>query len=94
MHPQIADAGFTVNNLNSAMRRYWSGDTPSKAELDAVIGPAGLTQYRGYIEDGEERFSRATAAQIGQVLSHFGAKTIVVGHTLVERVTPLHEGRV
>lgn len=94
VHPLVADAGFTVNNLNSAMRRYWSGDVPSKAELDAVIGPAGLTQYRGYLEDGEDRFARATAAQIGDVLAHFGATSIVVGHTLVERVTALHEGRV
>jgi len=94
VNPLVADAGFTVNNLNSAMRRYWLGDMPSKAELDAVIGPAGLTQYRGYLEDGQDRFARATPAQIGDVLAHFGAKSIVVGHTLVERVTALHEGRV
>lgn len=92
--PLVADAGFTVNNLNSAMRRYWLGDMPSKAELDAVIGPAGVTQYRGYLEDGEDRFTRATGTQVGDVLAHFGAKTVVVGHTLVDRVTALHEGRV
>lgn len=94
VNPLVADAGFTVNNLNSAMRRYWMGDMPGKAELDAVVGPAGLTQYRGYMEDGADRYARATAAQIGDVLAHFGAKHIVVGHTLVDRVTPLHEGRV
>jgi len=94
VHPKVADAGFTVNNLNSAMRRYWSGDMPGKPELDAVIGPAGLTQYRGYMEDGEDRYARATGEQIGDVLAHFGARTIVVGHTLVDRVTALHEGKV
>jgi hypothetical protein len=94
VNPLVADSGFTVSNLNSAMRRYWLGDMPSKAELDAVIGPAGVTQYRGYMQGGEDRYPRATAAQIGDVLAHFGAKTIVVGHTLVDRVTALHEGRV
>lgn len=94
VNPLVADAGFSINNLNSAMRRYWSGDMPSKAELDAVIGPAGLTQYRGYLEDGEERFALATPAQVGDVLAHFGAQSIVVGHTLVERVSALHAGRV
>ncbi|QOY95164.1 metallophosphoesterase [Massilia sp. UMI-21] len=94
VHPLVADAGFTLSHLNSAMRRYWSGDRPGKAELDAVIGPAGLTQYRGYLEDGDDRYARATAAQVGDVLSHFGAKSIVVGHTLVERVSALHDGRV
>jgi len=92
--PLVADAGFTVNNLNSAMRRYWMGDMPGKAELDAVIGPAGVTQYRGYFEDGADRYARASAAQIGDVLAHFGARNIVVGHTLVDGVTALHEGRV
>jgi hypothetical protein len=94
VNPLVADSGFTVSNLNSAMRRYWLGDMPSKAELDAVIGPAGVTQYRGYMEDGKDSYARATAGQIGDVLAHFGAKTIVVGHTLVDRVTALHEGRV
>jgi hypothetical protein len=94
VNPLVADAGFTINNLNSAMRRYWSGDMPGKAELDAVVGPAGVTQYRGYLEDGQERYTRATSDQIGDVLAHFGAKTIVVGHTLVDGVTPLHGGRV
>lgn len=94
VNPLVADAGFTVNNLNSAMRRYWSGDKPTRAELDAVVGPAGLTQYRGYLEDGEDRFARATGAQIGEVLAHFGAQRIVVGHTLVDGVTALHGGKV
>jgi hypothetical protein len=94
VNPLVADAGFTINNLNSAMRRYWSGDMPGKAELDAVVGPAGVTQYRGYLEDGQERYTRATSDQIGDVLAHFGAKTIVVGHTLVDGVTPLHGGKV
>jgi hypothetical protein len=76
------------------MRRYWSGDMPGKAELDAVIGPAGVTQYRGYLEGGEDRFAAATTAQVRDVLAHFGASTIVVGHTQVDHVTPLHGGRV
>ena len=92
--PVIADSGLTVSNLNSAMRRYWSGDMPGKAELDAVIGPAGVTQYRGYLEGGEDRFAAATTAQVRDVLAHFGASTIVVGHTQVDHVTPLHGGRV
>ncbi len=92
--PLVADAGFTVNNLNSAMRRYWLGDMPGKAELDAVIGPAGLTQYRGYFEAGEDRYGLATEAQVKDVLAHFGASAIVVGHTLVDGVTAFHGGRV
>ncbi|SFD97785.1 metallophosphoesterase [Massilia yuzhufengensis] len=92
--PVVADSGFTVNNMNSAMRRYWSGDMPTKAELDSVIGPAGVTQYRGYFQAGEDRYAQATPGQIGDVLAHFGANTIIVGHTLVDGVTALHGGKV
>ena len=92
--PLVADAGFTINNLNSAMRRYWLGDMPGKAELDAVVGPAGVTQYRGYFEAGGERYGLATEAQVKDVLAHFGASSIVVGHTLVDGVTAFHGGKV
>jgi len=92
--PRVADAGFTINHLNSAMRRYWAGDMPGKAELDAVIGPAGLTQYRGYFEAGEDRYGLATEGQVKDVLAHFGATSIVVGHTLVDGVTAFHGGKV
>ena len=92
--PTVADTGLTVNNLNSAMRRYWSGDMPGKAELDAVVGPAGVTQYRGYFEDGEDRYAKAKTAQVDDVLAHFGAQRIVVGHTLVDGVTAFHDRKV
>jgi len=92
--PLVANAGLNVNNLNSAMRRYWSGDMPGKTELDAVIGPAGLTQYRGYFEAGEDRYALATEAQVTDVLAHFGADRIVVGHTLVDEVSAVHGGKV
>jgi fructose-specific component phosphotransferase system IIB-like protein len=92
--PVVADSGLTVSNLNGAMRRYWAGDMPGKAELDAVIGPAGVTQYRGYLEEGEDRYAAASTAQVGEILAHFGANLIVVGHTQVDRVSALHGGRV
>ncbi|NNG25873.1 hypothetical protein [Telluria aromaticivorans] len=92
--PTVADSGLTVSTLNSAMRRYWSGDMPGKGELDAVVGPAGVTQYRGYLMDGEDRYAAATTSQVGDVLAHFGARRIVVGHTLVDGVTALHQDKV
>ncbi len=93
--PTVAVSGLTVSNLNSARRRYWSGDMPGKGELDAVVGPAGVTQYRGYLMDGEvNRYAAATTSQVGDVLAHFGAHRIVVGHTLVDGVTALHQGKV
>jgi hypothetical protein len=76
------------------MRGYWRGETQPSAALDAVLGAAGITQYRGYFEAGEERYAKASAGDVEQVPRHFGASTVVVGHALVDRVTSLHGGLV
>lgn len=92
--PQFAASGLTIEKLNDAMRGYWRGETAPSAALDAALGPAGVTQYRGYFEAGEERYPKASADEVRRALSHFGATEVVVGHTLVERVTKLHGGLV
>jgi hypothetical protein len=55
------------------MRGDWRGETQPSAALDAVLGAAGITQYRGYFEAGEERYAKASAGDVEQVLRHFGA---------------------
>ena len=92
--PQVAASGLSVAQLNAAQRRYWQGDRTPSAALDAVMGPAGLTQYRGYFEDAGNEQARATPAQVDAALRRFGVETIVVGHTLVEQIQPLYQGRV
>jgi Calcineurin-like phosphoesterase len=92
--PQVAASSLSSEQLNEAQRRYWQGPATQSAALDAVLGPAGLTQYRGYFEDMADDASRATPAQVTQALEHFGADTIVVGHSPVEQITPLYQGRV
>lgn len=86
-----ADSGLTVQQLNEAMRGYWSGAAGAKPALDAVLGRGGLTQYRGYLEEAD---GLATAEDVQHVLARFDADTVVVGHTLVDKVTKLHGGRV
>lgn len=92
--PEVGAAGLSVEQLNTAMQRYWLGDTAQSPALDAVIGPAGLTQYRGYFEAGGDRYAMASTAEVQQALRGFGASAVVVGHTIVERVSTLHDGRV
>lgn len=92
--PAVAATGLSVTQLNDAQRRYWQGESASSPALDAVLGPSGVSQYRGYFLDVEGSYARASAADVGRILARFDADTIVVGHTLVERITPLYEGRV
>lgn len=86
-----ADSGLTVAQLNEAMRNYWHGAPVAKHALDAVLGQGGVTQYRGYLDEAD---GLASAEDVQHVLNRFGASTVVVGHSLVDKVTMLHGGRV
>lgn len=94
--PAVVRSGLSVEQLNAAMRAYWTrpATTPRTAVLDAVLGPAGITQYRGYFRGLEGRYPAATTADVQGALEHFDASEIVVAHTLVERIESLHGGRV
>lgn len=94
--PQVAASGLSVAQLNAAMRDYWRapGAGTHSPALDAVLGPAGLTQYRGWFRASEGRYPAASEAEVAQALARFGADMAVVGHTQVDKVTALHGGRV
>jgi hypothetical protein len=81
--PQVVRAGLTVDVLNDAMRRYWTQPSPA---LDAVLGPAGGTQYRGYCEPGEERYAKAGATEVEHVRRHLGASTADVERASTQRM--------
>jgi len=94
--PQVARTGLTVAQLNAAMQDYWNqaGTHPSSPGLDAVLGHAGLTQYRGWFRALEGRYPMASDAQIADALQRFGADLAVVGHTIVPGVERRRRGRV
>lgn len=92
--PEVAASGLPVRALNQAMADYWRGQGAQPAALEAVLGQAGLTQYRGYFEDGGERYRKASSAEVAKALQAFDADLVVVGHTLVERVSLLHDDHV
>lgn len=98
--PQVVASGLTIDQLNAAMRDYWSRNGSSTSEvthspaLEAVLGLKGVTQYRGYFRESKDNYPLATQAHVDKVLSHFGADTMVVAHTLVEKVTYKYDDKV
>jgi hypothetical protein len=90
----VAAQGLSVPQLNDAMRRYWRGEKASTAELDSVVGPGGISQYRGYFQAIEGSYDKASEADVASALRPFGASAVVVGHTQVDKVTTLYGGRV
>ena len=92
--PAVAKLGLTVEQLNAASASYWRQQSAAKRALDAVFGIDGVTQYRGYVMALPEAYPMATDADIDHVMQAFAVKTVVVGHTIVEKVTKLYGDRV
>lgn len=92
--PAVARQGLSVQQLNQAMRGYWKRAAVPIADLDAVLGDHGVTQYRGYLHAQEGKYAMASADDVSGALRAFDADTIVVGHSIVDKVTPLYDGRV
>jgi len=96
--PEVADADLSIETLNDAMRDYWRSDASTAAEpspaFDAVMGLDGVTRYRGYFRDSGNDRPAATQQDIERILATYHAERIVVGHTLVDRVTHRYDDRV
>ncbi len=92
--PVVAAQGHSVAQLNDAMRAYWLGKRDTDARLNAVLGNGGITQYRGYFEAMDGVYPKATQADIDQAAAAFDVDTFVVGHTIIDKITPMFNGRV
>ena len=57
------------------------------------MGSFGPLWFRGYFAE-QAGFPNATAADVELALATFGARRILIGHTIVPKVTPLYDGRV
>lgn len=88
--PGLAAAGFSLGQLNSLARK--SIDTPARRltalEKQASQAPNSPDWYRGLA------LEEPTGEQVAQVLATYGATTLVLGHTPVERIRPLYGGKV
>jgi hypothetical protein len=88
----VVRRGLTLAELNESVRGSLGDRNPD----GFVMSPEGPLWYRGYFPDiaRQAGMTVATSADVDSVLSFYRAKAIFVGHTRVESVTPLFEGRV
>ncbi len=92
LHPSFAKAAIDVPAVNTAFRARLgrSSETPgSDPEGEFLLGADGPIWYRGYFEPAQ-----ATSAEIDALLAAAKVKRIVVGHTTMNEITPLYQGRV
>lgn len=68
------------------------GRDPKASDADRemaqfVLARTGPLWYRGYFND------EATAEDLARACKLYGVKSILVGHTIVDRITPMYDGR-
>jgi len=92
LSPQMAGCQLSLEEINEICHAHIGkkqDELQTKgASISLVFAKTGPLWYRGFFG---EKLEEATVATI---LDHFGAKHVVVGHTIVDEIATLHNGRV
>lgn len=93
----LADSGMSLSQINVGVRSLLDGAAPAdeaqRERAELLMGSAGPLWYRGYFAE-QTAFPTATMEDVDRALATFGARRILIGHTIVSTVTPLYEGKV
>ncbi len=93
----LSDTGMSLPEINATMRALLLPSPPgNQAELqraELLLGSAGPLWYRGYFPQHTD-YPAASDEDIDASLKVYGARRILVGHTIVPTITPLYYGKV
>lgn len=89
--PQVLKKNWSMDFINEKVRFSLGPDLVGKPQL--VMSSPGPLWYRGLVEEDDDE-PKAGSDHVQQVLDHFGAKQIVVGHTIVDTISTDFDGRV
>ena len=92
----LTDRKLTLAQINATARASLSDslrDDDERERATFLFSLLGPLWYRGYFADQRD-FPIATQDDVAAALSRFGARRILIGHTMVPTITPLYEGKV
>ncbi|WP_299125423.1 metallophosphoesterase [uncultured Winogradskyella sp.] len=85
LHPDIAKVDMSLDDINAFLRTtYYTAPYPKvkKSKTDLLVSSkTGICWYRGYFKD-----DNLTQEEVDLGLNKFEAKTIIVGHTVRNKV--------
>ena len=97
LSPELTASTLSLEAVNAIARRHLDMpqiQRPAEDSDDAlVMGSDGPLWYRGYFPMGDNP-PAASDADVAASLARFGVVRILVGHTIVESVRPLYNGKV
>lgn len=91
--PEVIERKLSLQELNFMVTQSLQATAPAPEILSFVKGKSSPLWYRGYFPEAQE-FRQATVQDVDATLAHFGVRRILVGHTPVDAVTPLYDGKV
>lgn len=95
--PVLVARGLSLQDVNETARASVDLHSYELAFSDTakfIFGRNGPTWYRGYHYGQEGRYPKASPQMVEAILSYYGARAVVVGHTEIPEVTALYEGKV
>jgi hypothetical protein len=91
---EVAELGLKPETMNDMCRRYIDVDDDelSNTQAKMLLGREGILWYRGMVSENM-RVKTLSQKDVVRIADQFGAKAIVVGHTVVDDVSIDHGGR-
>jgi hypothetical protein len=95
--PHVVEAELSLEEINVRAREWIdlrSYEIVFGEMQSFIYRSAGPFWYRGYHYPMEGWYTYATPDEVQAILTYYGAHAVVVGHTGVEQVESLYDGRV
>ncbi|WP_461641026.1 metallophosphoesterase [Labilibaculum euxinus] len=95
LSPDLVDRGLSLEQINNDIRKSISADNKMTHEklMRSIYFPENPLWYRGYLMKSRS-YSIITNEELTKVLTYYNVNRIFIGHTEVESIHFLHEGRV
>ncbi|MFH1701617.1 MAG: metallophosphoesterase [Candidatus Zixiibacteriota bacterium] len=97
LYPPLIDSGWAIGSINSKAREYLGLRSSQRAfhsEATLLFGSFGPFWYRGFHYEMENKYPLATDEEIDQILKYYGVSSMVVGHTHVDEITRMRDGKI
>lgn len=87
LSPPILDFDSSIEDINNAFRRSLEkSQQGNNAFANFLYGTTGPFWYRGYFKSNT-KYPKIQSAEIDSILNYYKADKIVVGHTLVNKIS-------
>ncbi|MEE9441530.1 MAG: metallophosphoesterase [candidate division Zixibacteria bacterium] len=97
LYPPLVDSGWTISAINRMARDFLELRSSQRAfhpRAMIMFGSLGPFWYRGFHYGKENRYPMVSNDEIDGILEFYGVNSVIVGHTHVDEITRLRNGKI